>query len=150
MSLLLLKPNPRTIEPTQFAAEFGLLIQELNKQLFALQLHLNTTVTDVDSLLGGVVVGGWKTISSASYTLLDDDYNKYLIFTYAGAVTVTVPVGVSRVGQGLTLLQDSAGTLTVVGDTAVVNGAPVCRGQHHMLLLFCKTLNVYTVVGGTT
>lgn len=64
--------------------------------------------------------------ATTSRTLTDDDYFRYLRFTAAGAVTVTIPTDAAEGGHlGTTVWIHSAGAggVTVQGDTGVtVNG----------------------------
>lgn len=63
-----------------------------------------------------------NTQSGTSYTLLASDLGKMIKFTNSGSVTLTVPTDASvsfNVGDRITLMLDSTGTLTVVGASGV-------------------------------
>jgi hypothetical protein len=64
----------------------------------------------------------FKTVTSASYTLLAEDFGRVLEFTNAGAISVTLPNGLED-GFNCTLVRDSAAGEITISATTTLKGA---------------------------
>lgn len=79
-----------------------------------------------------------KTIATATYTLVLDDAGKYLRFTNAAPVTVTVPPSVLSVGMQVALRQVGLGKISLSAGAGVTINSPETlntRKQHAVIHL---------------
>lgn len=77
-----------------------------------------------------------------------DDGNKYIRYTGATDITVTVPNSILT-GQTITLWQAGAGKITLVGDTGVIlNGNLSTAGQYTAMQIIKVADNLFDVIGG--
>lgn len=77
-----------------------------------------------------------KTTSSANYTLVESDANKVLIFTSAGAATLTLGSNQIRVGSSIYVNRRSAASLTIVAGSGItLDGGAVSVGQNGSVVL---------------
>lgn len=91
-----------------------------------------------------------KVISAATYTLQMDDFGKYLRFTSASPVTVTVPPNVFSVGMQVALRQAGLGKLSVAEGAGVTVTTPEtlnARKQHGLIHLTAVTGVLFDLTG---
>ena len=108
-------------------------------------------VSDERSFLGGAkaVV---KTITGTAYSLSAADSNKFLRFTSADPITLTVDDGFT-VGQRVDIYQKGAGVITFTEGTGSIEGAGVTgvdlamNAQFAAASIFCESTGVYTIIG---
>jgi hypothetical protein len=83
----------------------------------------NTQVTlAVPGTQGPAGASEYKTISGTSYTLIETDRSKILVFTNASPIALTVPTGLSDVFDVM-IVQSGAGQVTVTGAAGVTINA---------------------------
>jgi hypothetical protein len=114
-------------------------------------------------------VGGTLTLSAAnvtntltnstatSYTFASSDQSATIRFTNASAVTATLSTATAlTAGQRIDLLQDGAGTVTVVAGSGVTlagrgtAGTAYAMTQYDGATLFCVDTNTYRIIGNVT
>jgi hypothetical protein len=66
----------------------------------------------VPGIQGPAGVSSYKTITGTTYTLVEADRSKILLFTNAAAITVTVPTGLSLLFDTM-IVQTGTGQITV-------------------------------------
>lgn len=71
-----------------------------------------------------VGISSYKTVADASYTLLEGDRSKILVFTSSSAVTVNVPTGLTGVFDVM-LVQSGTGQLTITPASGVTINSPL-------------------------
>lgn len=77
----------------------------------------------VPGLQGPAGVSSYKTIAGTSYTLVEEDRSKILVFTNSSPVGLTVPLGLSALFDVM-IVQSGAGQITVTPASGVtVNAA---------------------------
>jgi len=96
-----------------------------------------------------------STQSDTTYSLVKTDAGALVSFTNSSAVTVTVPTEVSQgwtTGEGVVLLQNGTGQISVVGDSGVtVNTAALAksRTQYSTLSLVYLGSDTWIIAGDT-
>lgn len=75
-------------------------------------------VLAVPGIQGAAGISAYSTISGTSYTLIEGDRSKILVFTASGATTVTVPSGLSALFDAM-IVQAGAGQITISGASGV-------------------------------
>ena len=90
-----------------------------------------------------------RNITGTTYSLLPSDIGKYLRFTAAGAVTVTVPqdptLGGFPVSGEVIIESAGAGGVTITaGGTAVIHGVTAALAQYGVRRLRKVAANLYT------
>ena len=99
-----------------------------------------------------------STVSTATaYTVATDDRYQVLFFTASSAVTVTVGTATAfQVGERVDIIQDGAGTVSIVASGVTFAGAGTTAGtytldaQYDAATVICKASNEYRVIGAIT
>ncbi len=97
-------------EPRRLSQSLGLMDQRLKTTFDSIRVALD----DLDDTSTAT-----KTISNTEYTLVASDVGKFLRFTAATTVTITVPPNVFEDGDEVTGIQAGAGQLLFVAGTNV-------------------------------
>lgn len=104
------------------------------------------TVQDV-AVMGSPI----KTVTTTTYTLLAADRGKWIRFTNAGAVTVTVDDAVHSIADEITIEQAGAGGITVAGGVGFTLNSRgdlfSTGGLHAVASLKFSAVNAATLVG---
>lgn len=85
---------------------------------------------------------------STSFSLSTTDEHKYIRYTGASGINVTVPDTLA-VGSVVTIRQAGAGVVTLVAGSGVtLNGNLKTAGQHSNIQIIKISAGVYDVIGG--
>lgn len=100
-----------------------------------------------------------STVSTATaYTVATDDRYQVLFFTAASAVSVTFGTATAfQVGERVDIIQDGAGTVSIIADTGVTfagagttAGTYTLNAQYNAATVICKATDEYRVIGAIT
>jgi hypothetical protein len=92
-----------------------------------------------------------KTITTTSYTLQEEDKNKFLIFTNGLPITVEIPIGLSENASYMLLQQGPGKVIINLLSTATVSTAATLDGgtkeRYSVLEIRCVDINSYVLYG---
>ena len=103
------------------------------------------------------VINTLSSSTASSYTFASADQSRTVRFTSASAVTATISTATAfTAGQRVDLLQDGAGTVTVVAGSGVTlagrgtAGTAYALSQFDGATVFCVEPNTYRIIGNVT
>jgi hypothetical protein len=96
----------------------------------------------------GVLVA---TVTGTADTLAQGDMNKFIEYTNAAAVTVTLNTGVGDVGNFIMIKQSGAGQVTIGGTATIESAGSLVStaAQHSTIGLVCIAANTWALYGDT-
>ena len=128
------------------------------KKVTATNLMSLAPVQSVNGSTGAVTVSGTDLFSdivsetTTARTLSDSDNGKVIVCSNAGQVIITVPAGLTS-GFSCTITQGGAGTVTIAGSGASINGfnnKTATAGQYAVVNVIPVGANAYYVDGDLT
>jgi hypothetical protein len=128
------------------------------KKVTATNLMTLAPVQSVNGSTGAVTVSGTDLFSdivsetTTARTLSDSDNGKVIVCSNAGQVIVTIPSGLTS-GFNCTITQGGAGTVTIAGSGASINGfndKTATAGQYAVVNVIPVGTNAYYVDGDLT
>ena len=128
------------------------------KKVTATNLMTLAPVQSVNGSTGAVTVSGTDLFSdivsetTTARTLSDSDNGKVIVCSNAGQVIITVPAGLTS-GFNCTITQAGAGTVTIAGSGASINGfndKTATAGQYAVVNIIPVGTNAYYVDGDLT
>ena len=149
--------------PSPVGADIMAIVDDVSgtattKKVTATNLMTLAPVQSVNGSTGAVTVSGTDLFSdvvsetTTARTLSDSDNGKVIVCSNAGQVIVTIPSGLTS-GFNCTITQGGAGTVTIAGSGASINGfndKTATAGQYAVVNVIPVGTNAYYVDGDLT